>query len=113
MQKVKKKMRKLTTEERKHLITRTFVENTIEYTAYNFSTNSLETHNVTIGGKFDSIDDIRKYVISRYNTMECAINPISITSDTIKTREVRRAMFDYDFIRNSFLMDDENQTDEC
>lgn len=100
---------KFTAEQRKHLVTRTFTENTVTYVAYNFTENVLENHTVTVGGTFKDNAQLAQYIVSRYSTQECAINPVSVKSET---KEVKYGMYDSDFMKYGFRFEDEGDKEE-
>ena len=100
---------KLTVEQRKHLVTRTFIENVVTFSAYNFEKNALVEHEEKVGGKFDT-DSMVKYICGKYSGMYEAVNPMSIK---FVQREVKWAIWDSDFMKYGFVLNDEDdQSDE-
>lgn len=98
---------KFTAEQRKHLVTRTFTENTVTYTALKWADMSTETHTVKVGGKFEDESALKQYVMNRYSTQEIAINPMTIS---YKTEDVKYGIYDYDFLRYGFkITEDEDE----
>ena len=97
---------KFTTEQRKHLVTRTFTENIVKFSAYNFQKNALVSHEEKVGGKFDKKEDMVKYICAKYSGAFEAVNPLSVEYEA---REVKYAMYDYDFMRYGFILNDEDE----
>ena len=99
--------KKFTTEERKHLVTRTFKEVSATVQVVNIAEKAFTEKTVKVSGNFEDNISLLAFIANRYNTKD----ELYVAILERKDRDVKYAMFDYDFMKNGFILNDD-ETEE-
>lgn len=99
---------KLTTEARKHLITKTACETRANVLTIDLTDNGKQSYiPYTVSGSFNTDLEALAYISARYTTSEKPVAPV--TNAPVEKIEKRFAMFDFDFVRYGNLLTEDSK----